>query len=119
VRLERTWGVTVPSPSSPLEAELSRCADEWEAGLRQIDLPGVTDEDRATMLEHVVSWQIRRALRAGRFDLALAVRALGLRRIADLVERPGFHPVLLYGDPTATEGRSERARLRASPASRT
>jgi hypothetical protein len=98
-RLERTWGVALRAPTSPLDAELARCLHEWETGLRQIDFPEVTDEDRVTFLEHVVSWQIRRALRAGRFDLALAVRSLGARRVAEFAERQGFRPVLIHGIP--------------------
>ena len=117
VRLERTWGVSLPA--SRLDAELARCRDEWETGLRRIDFPEVTDDDRVTFLEHVVSAQIRRALRAGRFDLALAVRALGTRFVADLVERrQGWRPVLVHGVP-GPEGGGSPARLRASPASRT
>jgi hypothetical protein len=84
-RLERTWGVTLRTPPSRLDAELARCVDEWEAGLARIDFPELTDEDRVTFLEHVVSWQVRRALRAGRFDLALAVSSLGARRVAQLL----------------------------------
>jgi hypothetical protein len=114
-RLERTWGVPLPAPASPFDAELARCHREWEAGLRKIDFPEVTDEDRVTFLEHVVSAQIRRALRAGRFDLALAVRSSGARRIAELVERRGFRPVLIHGVP-GPERASERSRLRASRA---
>jgi hypothetical protein len=104
-RLERTWGVSL-EPSHPwLEAQLARCRDEWEAGLARIDFPEVTDEDRVTFLEHVVSWQIRRALRAGRFDLALAVRSLGARRIADLIERrQGWRPLLIHGVPGPEDG---------------
>ena len=84
-RLERTWGVRLPPPRSPLDVELERCLDEWEAGLQQIDFPEVTDEDRVTFLEVVVSGQVRRALRAGRFDLALALSSLGSRRVAELL----------------------------------
>jgi hypothetical protein len=87
-RLERTWGVTLRPPRSPLDPELERCLEEWEAGLRRIDFPEVTDEDRVTFLEHVVSMQVRRALGAGRFDLALALSSLGSRRVEDLRSRP-------------------------------
>jgi len=118
-RLERTWGVTLHPPRSAVDVELARCVDQWERGLREIELPGVTDEDRVTYLEHVVSWNIRRALRAGRFDLALAIRALGARRVADLVERrQGWRPVLIHG-VSGHEGRPGLERLRASRASRT
>jgi len=96
-RLERTWGVTLPAPWSPLDAELERCLEEWETGLRQIDFPEVTEEDRVTFLEVVVSGQVRRALRAGRFDLALALSSLGSRRVAQLREAPGrWRPVTLH-----------------------
>ena len=118
-RLERTWGVTLYPRRSPVDAELARCVDEWERGLREIDLPGVTGEDRVTYLEHVVSWDIRSALRAGRFDLALAIRALGARHFADLVERRhGWRPVLIHGVP-GPQGRTGPPRLRVSRASRT
>lgn len=118
-RLERTWGVALCAPASALDAELARCRDEWETGLRHIDFPEVTDEDRVTFLEYTVSAQIRRALRAGRFDLALAVRSLGARYVADLVERrQGWRPVLIHGVP-GPEGRLGPPRLRASRASRT
>jgi hypothetical protein len=121
-RLERTWGVTLRTPPSQLDAELARCLAEWEDGLANIDFPEVTDEDRVTFLEHVVSWQIRRALRAGRFDLALAVRALGTRRVAELVERQlGFRPVLIHGTPgiPGPERAPGSRGLRASRGSRT
>jgi hypothetical protein len=87
-RLERTWGVTLRPHRSPLDLELERCLEEWEAGLRRIDFPEVTDEDRVTFLEHVVSMQVRRALGAGRFDLALALSSLGSRRVEVLRSRP-------------------------------
>lgn len=113
VRLERTWGVTLCPPPWALDAELARCRDEWETGLRRIDFPEVTDEDRVTFLEHVVSAQIRRALRAGRFDLALAIRACGTRRVAELVERRlGWRPVLIHGIPGPERGAAS-PRIRA------
>ena len=87
-RLERTWGVTLRPPRSALDPELERCLEEWEAGLRRIDFPEVTDEDRVTFLEHVVSMQVRRALRSGRFDLALALSSLGSRRVEVLRSHP-------------------------------
>jgi hypothetical protein len=87
VRLERTWGVTFIPPPARLDAMLVRCIREWQWGLAQIDFPEVTDEDRVTFLEHVLNRQVRRALRAGRFDLALAIRSLGARRLAKLAER--------------------------------
>jgi len=60
----------------------------------------VTLEDRITYVEHAVSWQVRRALRAGRFDLALDLRSFGARRVGELLERFQQHrPVLLYGVP--------------------
>lgn len=99
VRLERTWGVTLRLPAPTVDAELARCREEWETGLARIDFPEVTDEDRVVFLEHVVSSQIRRALRAGRFDLAIAVRTLGARRVAELLERRGYRPVLIHGIP--------------------
>ena len=94
VRLERTWGVSLRPPPSRLELELARCVDEWDAGLARIEYPEVTAEDRATFLERVVCWQVRRALGAGRFDLALALTRLAPHRIAQLAERLERRPLL-------------------------
>ena len=102
LRLEHDWGVLLDRERERHEAELERLLGPLDAGLREIDFPEVTLEDRITYLEHAVSWQVRRALCAGRFDLALEVRSHGVRRIADLLERSeGRRPVLLYGVPLA------------------
>ena len=97
-RFERTWGVVLPAATPALDAELARCLGELEAGLARIDFAEVTDADRVAFLEHVVSWQVRRALGAGRFDLAHAVIAQGRRAIADIVARTrGWRPILVPG----------------------
>ena len=97
-RLERTWGVVLPATTLALDAELARCLAELEEGLARIDFAEVTDADRVAFLEHVVSWQVRRALGARRFDLAHAVSAQGRRAIADMVaRRRGWQPVLVQG----------------------
>ena len=87
VRLERTWGVSLRPPASPIELALARCVREWDAGLERIDFPEVTAEDRAAFLEQVVCWQVRRALGAGRFDLALALARLATHRVDGLLDR--------------------------------
>ena len=74
-QFERAWGVTIAAPRRPADRALARFLDEWDSGLARIDFPEVTNEDRVTFLEQVVSWQVRRALAAGRFDLAHAIRA--------------------------------------------
>jgi len=83
LRLERVWGVPLHA-ARERPAGLDRLLDPLEAGLREIDFPKVTVEDQVTYLEHAVGWQVRRALRAGRFDLALEIRSHGARRIAEL-----------------------------------
>ena len=57
---------------------------EVEDGLDSIDFDEVTLEDRRLFLEQAVVRQVRRALRAGRFDLALALQRYGVARLADL-----------------------------------
>jgi len=102
LRLERDWGVTFRAGGEHRAAERERWLGPLEAGLRQIDFPEVTLEDRITYLEHAVSWQVRRALLAGRFDLALEVRSFGALQIAELLERrEGRRPLLPYGVPLA------------------
>src|SRR5262249_4185049 len=97
-RVERAWGVGWGAPSRELDHALASYVDGWEEGLAQLDFPEVTDEDRRTFLVHVVSWQVRCALRAGRFELALALRSLGALRVAELEERRlGWRPVLIHG----------------------
>ena len=88
-RFERTWGVTLHVPGSPFDAELTRCLAELESGLAQIDFPEVTEADRVAFLEQAVSGQVRRALHARRFDLALAVSAQGQRTIAEVLAGDG------------------------------
>jgi hypothetical protein len=119
VRLERTWGVRLTPPAPLLETALAACLDAWERGLDAIDFPEVTDEDRVTFLEHLVSVQVRHALRAGRFDLALELRACAARRVLELdAGIRGWRPVLIYGMPVPARPRGERG-LTTSPASRT
>jgi len=116
-RLERTWGVTLRPTPTRVDATVAVCVAEWESGLARIDFAEVTDEDRATFLEHVVSAQVRRALGAGRFDLALALAALGSRRVAELLAsgassrpRPTYGVVLPFtaspASPTRPGARS-------------
>jgi len=102
LRLERDWGVPLSTGRERRAAELEQWLGRLEADLHQIDFPEVTLEDRITYLEHAVSWQVRRALLAGRFDLALEVRSLGALKIAELLERcEGRRPLLPYGVPLA------------------
>ena len=98
LRIERAWGVTLREPQTGLRGELQRLSQELEEGLRFIDFAEVTDEDRMTFIESAVGWQVRQALRAGRFDLAVRLQALGARRIAGLAGTDrGWRPVLLRG----------------------
>jgi hypothetical protein len=62
-------------------------AEVIEEGLRDIDFDEVTSQDRITFLEAAVAWQVRQALRCGRFDLALRVQRYGSERAAQLSER--------------------------------
>ncbi len=91
-----SWsGVAVVAPS-----ELRRMAAEVEDGLRDIDFEEVTTEDRVTFIERAVAWQVRQALRCGRFDLAVGLGRYGAQRIAELYEvELGFRPTLPYGIP--------------------
>jgi len=76
--------------------------DEVEQGLRDIDFEEVTLEDRIVFVELAVAWQVRRALWAGRFDLAVRLPQCGVQRIARLHESVnGWRPVLLYGVPVS------------------
>jgi hypothetical protein len=86
VRLLRRWirGRTAAPRCERLELrELTR---EIEVGLRDIDFDEVTLEDRVTFIECAVVWQVRRALRSGQFDLALALQRFGVQRIEHLHE---------------------------------
>ena len=102
-RLERAWGLTLHDSVAPSRLHLPGFVLELEQGLGLIDFPEVTVEDRITFLEAAVAWQARRALRAGRFDLAIRIQAFGAKRVMELVElhegRYGWRPVLLYGVP--------------------
>ncbi len=83
-------------------AALRRLTAEVEDGLRAIDFDEVTLEDRLAFLEQAVVWQVRRALRAGRFDLALSLQRFGVRRLAEIERgRRGFHPHVIRGGSTA------------------
>jgi hypothetical protein len=90
LRLERDWGVPLHRTRPGRDARRERLVALLEAGLRQIDFPEVTPEDRIAYLEQALRWQVRRALLAGRFDLALEIRSLGAPGLAELMERrPG------------------------------
>jgi len=99
-RLERAWGLTLHDSVAPSRLHLPGFVGELEQGLGLIDFPEVTVEDRITFLEAAVAWQVRRALRAGRFDLAIRIQAFGAKRVMELHESQyGWRPVLLYGVP--------------------
>ena len=66
------------------ESMLLALAEELEADLREVDFDEVTLEDRVTLVEQEVVWQVRCALARQRFDLALAIQSYGVRRIAEL-----------------------------------
>ena len=98
-RIRRPWPRLAPDSR---EADLHTLTEEVEEGLRDIDFEDVTMEDRITFVEYAVAWQVRRALRRGRFDLALQLQRFGAERIALLYERThGWRPILLYGVPSA------------------
>ncbi len=112
-RLAHAWGVQVGVGSDPFAPDLFDLVQELERGLELIDFPEVTLEDRVTFLEHAVAWEVRRALAAVRFDLALDLQAWGARRIAGLQEeRWGWRPILIYG-----AARPQRPARKARPAS--
>src|SRR5262249_55956578 len=80
VRLERDWGVRLDDPEARWRLELDRFAAELDDGLRRIAYPEVTAEGRVTFLELALAWQVRRALNAGRFDLAVRLARAGCER---------------------------------------
>jgi hypothetical protein len=82
------------------------CA-EIEDGLRSIDLDGVTIEDRLPFVELSVVWQMRRALRSQRFDLALRLHGYGVDLLADL-EWCRTRPRLQPGRMRIRAGRAQR-----------
>jgi len=78
------------------ELAFDRLTAEIEDGLRAIDFDEVSDEDRATFVEHAVVWQVRRALGAARFDLALELQRWGVERLATIERgRQPFRPRLV------------------------
>jgi hypothetical protein len=91
-----------------VDRAFQQLADEVEEGLGDIDLEGVTMDDRITFVECAVAWQVRRALRCGRFDLALRLQRFGAERVARLYELAhGWRPVLLHGVPSSTRRDTE------------
>ncbi len=97
------WTPATGDHARDLRLELRRLTNDVEQGLRGIDFEEVTTEDRITFVEAVVAWQVRRALRGGRFDLAVELQRFGAKRIARLHEgRYGWRPVMLYGVPVTT-----------------
>jgi len=88
----------------PVDRVFREMAEVIEEGLRDIDYDEVTTPDRITFVEAAVAWQVRQALRCGRFDLALRLQRYGAERTAQLWERVhGWRPVLLYGVPGAAD----------------
>lgn len=75
----------------PDDRPLWEMAEVVEEGLRNIDYEEVTTLDRITFVEAAVGWQVRQALRCGRFDLALELQRYGAERTAQL-ERVGRRP---------------------------
>jgi len=87
-RLARVWGVQLVDPEAPWRIEMDRFAAELDDGLQRIAYPEVTAEDRVTFLESAVAWQVRRALIAGRFDLAVRLARAGTERLGRLAPAP-------------------------------
>jgi hypothetical protein len=67
---------------------LRRLTADVEQGLRDIDFPEVTAEDRVAFVQAAVAWQVKQALACRRFDLAVRLRRFGAERIARLDPRP-------------------------------
>lgn len=61
-----------------------RLRSEIEASLRSIDFDEVTLEDRVSFVERAAVWQMRQAIRANRFDLALWLHKYAVERIAEI-----------------------------------
>jgi hypothetical protein len=94
----------------PVDRVFQEMAEVIEEGLRDIDYEEVTAADRITFVEAAVAWQVRQALRCGRFDLALRVQRYGAERTARLWERVhGWRPALLYGVPGADHDEASSA----------
>jgi len=114
VRRLREWisGHAVAHDDQRLE--LDQLTSEVEDGLREIDFDEVTVEDRVTFVEYAVVWQVRRALRCGQFDVALAIQRYGVRRIAELnADAPNVHPhghLRLLGERRGSSRGEERPR---------
>jgi len=115
MELLRRWRERENSPGSmaggdratAFRSDFPRFAAEIEEWLQEIDFEEVTTEDRITFVEAAVAWRVRRALWAGRFDLAVELQRFGAERVAQLYEeRHGWRPVLLYGVPRPITGES-------------
>jgi hypothetical protein len=106
--IRRSWPRSDAQPSDAEALDPDRLMAEVEEGLRDIEFAEVTTEDRITFVEYAVAWQVRRALRCGRFDLALQLGRFGVQRIGELHAREhGFRPILLYGIPQAPRRNAE------------
>ncbi len=82
---------------------------EVEDGLRSIDFDEVTLEDRLAFVEQAVVWQMRRALRASRFDLALSLHRYGIRRLGEIERgQVAFRPRVIRGG-VAVRAHQQRA----------
>jgi hypothetical protein len=94
VRLAWSRFRRTPTDEPSVRLDYAGLVHEVESGLHEIDFAEVTTEDRATFVEHAVVWQIRRALHAGRFELALELQRYGVGRIAQLnaaaIPEPGL-----------------------------
>src|SRR5439155_7457197 len=94
-RLVHPRPAPAPDPPARMDRAFQRLAEEVEEGLREIEFDEVTTEDRITFVECAVAWQVRRALRCGRFDLAPRLQRFGAERVARLDERAhGWRPTL-------------------------
>src|SRR5262245_12683116 len=95
----------------PVDRVFRQMAEVIDEGLRDIDFEEVTTADRITFVEAAVAWQVRQALRCGRFDLALRIQRYGAERVAQQYERVhGWRPALLYGIPGPTASDHETRR---------
>ena len=83
--------------STPMDREtfIERTVD-WIN--RTLVPPDVTIDDRISFMEYAVAWQVRRALGAGRFDLAIQLHGSG-SHINEFVALLGAREIAAFHRP--------------------